>query len=237
MENMDNPQYPRRSKGMWAGIFILCGGVAMLLRRMGFFVPAWIFSWPMVLIIIGVAIGVNKKYRDLKSIILICIGFLFLTRRIGWISFSLGPYMWQIGIILVGLFIIIRPRRSGGGGWQFMGADSSSEDEVDSIAIFYSVRKNITSKNFARGEAINIFGGTDLNFAQADINGTAVLDVVAIFGGVKIIVPADWDVQINVVHIFAGTGDKRTTPPNLNAKKVLIVTGTAIFGGIDIRNY
>jgi predicted membrane protein len=237
MENMDNQQYPRRSKGMWLGILILCAGVAILLKRLGYFIPGWIFSWPMMLIVIGFAVGVNKKFRDYTSIILIVIGLLFLARRIGWISFNLGPYIWPIGIILVGLFIIVRPRRLGNGGWRFMGADSINEDVIDSVAIFYGVEKNITSKNFKRGEVVNIFGGTDLNFTQADINGSALLEVVAIFGGVKIIVPADWDVQINVVHIFAGTGDKRTAQPNPGNKKVLMVTGTAIFGGIDIRSY
>ncbi|HWY98185.1 MAG TPA: LiaF domain-containing protein, partial [Bacteroidia bacterium] len=98
-------------------------------------------------------------------------------------------------------------------------------------------RKTILSKNFAKGEIVNIFGGTEINFMQADINGTAVVDVVAVFGGVKLIVPPDWDVRINVVHIFAGTVDKRQFHTASTSKKVLLVNGTAVFGGIDIRSY
>jgi predicted membrane protein len=245
MENMDNPQpYNRRSKSAWVGIVILCAGVLLLLRRTGVLIPGWIFSWPIMMIVIGLVIGANSGFRNPTSLIMILIGAAFLARHQGWIPFGLGQFFWPVGIIIVGLVIIVRPRRSyrmgaaGASNWQYSGsAETSTEDVLDSISIFTGVRRNISSKNFKRGEAVNIFGGTELNFNQADINGTAVLDAVVIFGGMKIFVPADWEVQVNVVHIFGGTDDKRQVQPSTGSKKILIITGTVIFGGIDIRSY
>ncbi len=33
---------------------------------------------------------------------------------------------------------------------------------------------------------------------RADINGEAVLDITTLFGGVEIVVPASWDVKLDV---------------------------------------
>ena len=116
-------------------------------------------------------------------------------------------------------------------------SDADGNDVFTSTAIFWGARKTVLSKQFAKGDIVNIFGGTEINFAQADINGTAVLDVVNIFGGVKFIVPSDWDVRVNTVHIFGGTDDKRRLHNISSSKKVLLITGTVIFGGIDIISY
>ncbi len=37
-----------------------------------------------------------------------------------------------------------------------------------------------------------------INFMNADINGTAVMDVSAVFGGCEITVPAHWKVQVDI---------------------------------------
>jgi hypothetical protein len=72
---------------------------------------------------------------------------------------------------------------------------------------------------------------------QSDIHGRVHLEVVQVFGGTKIIVPANWSVHSEMVAIFGGIEDKR--PPQLNAApdKVLVIQGTSIFGGIDIKSF
>ena len=229
---------------MWTGVIILCAGILLLLRRMGVDIPGWIFTWEILLIAIGITIGLRSGFRNISSFILIAIGALFLARHEGWIPFSLGQYVWPAAIIVVGLLIIIRPRRSYRWGaktdanWQQTdGGENVNSDTLDSVAIFCGSRRNVFSKNFKRGDVVNIFGSTEINFNQADINDSAVLDIVSIFGGVKIIVPAGWDVRINIVHIFAGTDDKRAIQGPPDGKKVLTLTGTAMFGGFDVRSY
>ena len=56
-------------------------------------------------------------------------------------------------------------------------------------------------------------------------------------GGTKIIVPAHWEVRSEITAIFAGFEDKRQQPAALNPQKVLILEGTSIFGGIELKNY
>lgn len=114
----------------------------------------------------------------------------------------------------------------------------SGDEHLDAVSIFGSVKKTIYSKNFQGGEIVNVFGGAEIDLTQADIKGRVTIDVTQIFGGVKMIVPSHWTVVSDVAAIFAGFDDKRvkTTAP-LDANKVLVLSGTSIFAGVDIRSY
>ena len=114
----------------------------------------------------------------------------------------------------------------------------NDEDFVDSTAIFGGAKKNIISKNFKGGDLVNIFGGTDLDLTQADFTGTAVIELTTIFGGTKLIIPTNWAIQSDAVIIFGGLEDKRKMPSVAeNPDKTLVLKGTVIFGGIDIKSY
>src|SRR5690606_41635639 len=55
------------------GTIIILFGVFLLLRNLdlGFLFPNWLFSFPMILIIIGLVIGVNSKFQKKSAIILL----------------------------------------------------------------------------------------------------------------------------------------------------------------------
>ena len=113
----------------------------------------------------------------------------------------------------------------------------SSEDYIDSTTFFGGVHKKIVSKNFKGGEVVTIMGGTEIDLSQADFTGTVKLDVVQIMGATKIIVPAHWEVRTDVTAIFAGFEDKRQQPSINNPDKVLVIDGTSLMGGIELRNF
>jgi hypothetical protein len=113
----------------------------------------------------------------------------------------------------------------------------SSEDYIDATSILGGVHKKVVSKNFKGGDITTFMGGTEIDLTQADFTGTIRLDVTQIMGGTKIIVPAHWEVRSEVTAIFAGFEDKRQQPITTNPDKVLIIDGTSIFGGIELKNY
>lgn len=114
----------------------------------------------------------------------------------------------------------------------------SHDDVIDATAIFGGVNKSIFSKNFRGGDITNIFGGTELDFTHADINQRAIIDVTQVFGGTKIIVPANWQVIVDMSAIFAGTDDKRMKNiQTAKSDKVLIIKGVSLFAGLEIRSY
>ena len=95
------------------------------------------------------------------------------------------------------------------------------------------------SKNFQGGNISSIFGGSEIDFTQADINGQVVIRFEVLFGGAKIIIPSHWAVQNEIDGVFHGVDDNRRFNPDaaLNPGKVLILKGSVTFGGVEIRSY
>lgn len=114
----------------------------------------------------------------------------------------------------------------------------SGDEHLDAVAIFGSVKKTIYSKNFQGGEIVNVFGGAEIDLTQADITGRVYIDVTQVFGGVKMIVPSHWTVVSDVAAVFAGFDDKRVrTAIPQDGNKILVIKGTSIFAGVDVRSY
>jgi len=253
---MDDYHKRTRSGRFMGGVIILAVGVLLLLRQTGAIIlPAWVFTWPVLLIVIGLYVGARRNFRLTGWPIMILIGGVFLAQEF-YPDWNIHQYIWPIIVIGVGAMMIIprRRRRWGHWGnwdherWNRMGhhgygytgsttGSTSSEDYIDSVSVFGGMNKIITSKDFKGGDIVNIFGGGEVNLMQADIKGKVVLDVVQIFGGTKIIIPSDWEVQTKMVAIFGGVEDKRNPTLPRNPEKVLIIDGTSIFAGVDIISY
>jgi len=244
----------------FGGLIILAVGVLLLLKQLGTFAfPDWLFTWPMILIVVGFYIGARHNFRLGGWPIVMLVGGIFLAEDF-YPNLSLSEYIWPIIIIAFGLLMILRPKKR----WDWRdkaywegtkkkwdkyhhykygqtppSGNYSQDDFIDSVSIFSGHNKVIVSKDFKGGDVVNIFGGSEINLTQADIKGRVVLDIVQIFGGSKIIVPADWEVQLKgVVSVFAGVEDNRDHAiSKRNPDKVLVIEGTSIFAGIDIISY
>ena len=212
--------------------------------------PEWLFTWQTFLIALGVFLGLKHNFHGGAWFILIIVGGAFLANDF-FLKGDLRKHIWPVVIIIMGVFFILRPgRRSMRNEWEQKmktgewsdkeNVESSfdKQDFIDTTSIFGSTKKNILSKNFVGGDITNIFGGTELNLTQADIQSKAVIDITTIFGGAELFVPSHWTVKSEVVTIFGGVEDKRSvsTIPG-SPEKVLILKGTVIFGGIDIKNF
>jgi predicted membrane protein len=232
---------------IWTGVFLLIIGGAALLKSMLFPIPAWLFTWQMLLIALGFFMGIRHNFRGAAWFILMLIGGVFLVNEF-FPELMLRQYLWPAALILLGLFFIFKPRRHHRYVRGYindkietaMNKDESisSEDLIETTSIFGGVKKNIISKNFKGGDITNIMGGSEIDLTQADINGTATIDLTQIFGGTKLIVPSNWQVKTQIAAIFGGVEDKRSVQNTaLDPNKILVLDGTSIFGGIEIRSY
>ena len=253
----DKDRYVSRRSGRVAtGMFLLLIGGILMVDQMGVPLPHWIFSWHVLLIAVGLFLGMRNNFRGGTWAILIMVGTFFLVQDY-FPEIPLRRFIWPAILIFVGLTIILSPKAHGcwrkqkwqedWGKWEKRSKEQrqaffsskegyTSEDFVDSTAIFGGVHKKIVSKNFRGGDVTSIMGGTELDLAQADFNGVIRLDITQVMGGTKIIVPAHWEVRSEVTAMFAGFEDKRQHAVT-NPDKVLILDGTSFFGGIELRNY
>lgn len=251
----------RHNKGRrWVGVFLVIVGGLLLARATGVLFPVWFFTWPVFLIGFGLFSGVRHNFRGVGWLIPIVIGGIFLADSFAP-ELRLKPYLWPLAIVAMGLLFIFRPKKSFGPNdddnnfgnrpptrptiqqedvphlkteWQT--AMNDGNDVIDATAIFGGVKKNVLSKNFRGGDVTTFMGGAEINLSQADCNGRIMIDCFNMFGGTKLIVPSDWDVQSGLVSIFGGIEDKRQ-PAQVNPSKVLFLDGTNIFGGVEIRSF
>ena len=243
---------------LWLGAILIIIGVAALLKSTLLDLPFWLFTWPMILILIGLYSGIKHNFRNNAWWILWLIGGYFLVDDIfpNWID---RQYFWPVAIIIVGIMVLLRPKRNWND-WDTFDDDKTkqnndaftaepaqnisgdtknagAEDYIDAVAIFGGVKKSVYSKNFKGGEVSCVFGGGEINLSQADINGTATLEVNAIFGGCTLIIPSNWQLKINTTPFFGGIDDKRQQPNIISYNKTLIITGGVVFGGVEIKSY
>ena len=227
------------------GLIIVIVGTILLARQVGVEFPYWFFTWPMLLIAIGVYVGVRHSFRNPGWMIPVAIGTLFLLEDIVP-GIGIKQFVWPIIIISIGLFMIFRPRgRSRAENWNNWdlkdgpASEYFADNAFETVTIFGGDKKQIISKDFKGGESVCVFGGVEINLTQADINGKAAIEIVQMFGGTKIIVPPHWKIQTDeLVCIFGSLEDKRQmTGGIVDPSKVLIIKGTCIFGGIDLRSF
>jgi predicted membrane protein len=247
------------SSRIWTGVIIIVIGLVLFLRNQGLDIPRWIISWPMLLIAIGLLVGYKRNFHGGGWLAMVLVGGFFTLGKIT--DYNLSKYYFSIAFIALGLFLIFKPKRLSKKrtkamsdkapadfgnpdsfehtGEAYASTDTEDNDILDSVNVFGGSHQRIFSKNFKGGDVIAIFGGCDINLTQADFNNTITLDVVAIFGGCKIIVPPGWEVKSEVTAIFGGMDDKRAVGPvsTDGSRKILIVKGVALFGGVDIRNF
>jgi predicted membrane protein len=251
-----------RSRGrILTGVLLFLIGVLLLFRTANLvFFPGWFFTWPMILIAFGLISGVKHGFRGGAWAILLLVGGLFLANEIDP-GLQMNRYIWPIILISIGLGFILRPKRSHYGRrwrryhhhaqWEQqpdatgtpanagdMPGDYDRRDFIDVTATFGGVKKNVLSKNFKGGDITSFMGGSEIDLSQADFNGRITIDVTNIFGGTKLIVPASWDVQNDITAIFGGVDDKRQiSGVAMDPNKVLLLDGTCMFGGIEIRSF
>ncbi|WP_432709903.1 LiaF transmembrane domain-containing protein [Pedobacter sp.] len=259
MENKDNIQAPVSNNRTWGGIIILVIGLVFLLRNFGIYVPGWLFSWSTLLLGIGLYVGFKRNFTGAGWLVMVLIGGYFTINDM--VDFDLGKYYFAFALIALGLFLILKPKYSvkskinsrlsyqqvaeplpdtfedkGPLGGEEAIIDKS--EVIEAVSVFGGASQKVFSKNLKGGEIIAVFGGSEINLTQANFENSIVIEVVAIFGGIKIILPPTWEVKSEVVAIFGGMDDKRAIMPfGDGPRKIVVIKGVALFGGVDIRNY
>jgi predicted membrane protein len=225
------------------GLLLIMAGIVVLLSKFALLPPLIsqvIFSWPMLLIVIGI-ISWTKKQRSTGNL-LILIGIVFLIPRTGLIpGWSMDKY-WPIFLIVLGIFLILRHYKKSQEEYphaytHFRQQGSIEGEYFQEAAFFGGSEKSIISKNLKGGRVQCMFGGVELNMTNAEFDGQqAMLDIYVAFGGIEIIVPPTWIVKSDITPILGGFSDKRYIKPSENAP-ILFIKGTVIFGGCEVKSY
>src|SRR5689334_16564146 len=146
---------------IWTGLFLLLIGGVSLVKSFGAPLPPWVFSWQMLLIVIGLFIGFRRGFDHGGWMVPILIGLVFMLNDY-FLDGSLRHHVWPLVLIAIGIFFIIRPRRRYR--WHYRwGVHNNPLDEKKSTDMNTEDRTGESAENFSQDDVVDatsIFGGT-----------------------------------------------------------------------------
>jgi len=242
-------QRSSRPPGMAAGLILIAVGTLFLLGHMGLVDTGrlWKF-WPLIIVLVGL-VKFFKERSQVGGAITIVIGVLLQLNQLGYLRLSWGS-VWPLILIAAGIAMIWSrfevpkfPTPPADAGIAGMGTVSgtSSYETLNEYALFGGIERRMHTNSFRGGSIVSVFGGVEVDFLSADIEGQeAVIYVEAVFGGIELRVPERWKVVFQGQSIFGGYSDETRPPladtPGSTPRKTLILRGKAVFGGINVKN-
>ncbi len=226
---------------MTFGVILVIVGVMLLLSQLGIYDFGDMLSvfWPVILIIIGLWQWSKRRFQfAIWPILLFVFGVFFLLLNLDLLGGRMFGVLIGSALILLGIWLVIRKARP-----QVQQGVSTS-DVVDHWIIFGGVEEELTTQHFSGGNVTAVFGGADLDLRKASLApGSVKLSLTAIFGGIDLRVPPQWDVFVDGTAILGGVEDKTAaeaqvegadvTPP---ATSRLHIDATAVFGGVEVKH-
>ena len=235
---MDSRNALRITPQIIFGLGVIAIGVVLLLHNMGIIYARSIFSyWPIILILVGLASALQPSGSAGRwvGVVLIVLGVLLLLDNLYLIDFSLWDY-WPLLLILAGLALIWGTRRPRTAGLFGASTQAGSGSGVRGFALLGGQHLTSSSDDFRGGNVTAILGGCKIDLRGAKMKESeAVLELFTMWGGIEVLVPSTWSVQLQGFPILGGFEDKTHPGPEQSGKK-LVIQGTAIMGGIEVKN-
>jgi predicted membrane protein len=221
------------------GVILVLVGLFLVMRNTGIFpdfIEHIIFSWPMLLVTIGLVITIGSSGGKTSGIIVMAVGAFFLIPDIFRETFNVNMF-WPSIFIIIGVVFIFSKRK----GWNSVSTvPQTGDDYIDYVHIFSGGERQIVSDNFRGGKVTAVFGGSEIDLTKAKLApGVSELEIACVFGGTTIIVPDDWNVKIEVVPVLGGFGDSRKLNPGrvIDTSRQLVIKGAVVFGGGEVKSY
>lgn len=207
---------------IWAGAIILGLGVILLANRLNihwFFFPSWIFSWPMILIVIGLVIGGNSNFKNPASYILLIIGGFFLMNNI-W-DWELRRYIWPAAIIGFGIWLLMDKKhkevspppvdgnRYGSpsdthNSWDKRVVDESATSENDNASTHGEEHKQGSTGDYSSTHDANDYNQQSRSSSSGFVDDDYV-KITSIFGDIRRMVISKNFLGGEIVTIFGGS--------------------------------
>ena len=220
------------SKIVW-GLLLVAAGVVLILNAFDILdVDLFFDGWWTLFIIIPCLNGVIFERDKVGNLVGLAIGVVLLLWRQGIVPLGiLWKLLIPVVIIGVGLKLIF--------GAMFkkksdvvIKIKSDGAHKKTGCAVFSGCEVKPDGEVFDGGELVAVFGGVECDLRNAIIEKDCVIDAVAVFGGIDILLPANVNVQTDSFAIFGGIDS--CPRDNLNGVTVY-VKGVSVFGGIDVK--
>jgi predicted membrane protein len=221
-----------RDPGAYWPVWMIAVGVLILDRRRGKIAAIWAGAFIVsgTLILLGNLRVVHVTADIVYPIALIAFGCTMLARP--------KPFSdWPRGLH----FIAAQGQRRYTDFRNATRGAAYTGNSLNEAVVFSSLNRRLDTQNFEGGKVDVACGSIELDLSGCRISAPerqAAIEANAVFGGIEITVPRTWKVVMKNSAVFGGC-DNKTVPPRPEAglpPETLIVSGSAAFGGITVRN-
>lgn len=224
---------PRFTPQLLTGVLVIVVGLLMTFDNLGLVhAEEYIQFWPASLIGVGaIKLWQSREGRGgaFGGFMFTIAGTWLLLEQGGVLGLSFWD-MWPALLVFAGGFLV----------WQGLSgprprAAADPKATVTAMAVLGSVVRGSNSPAFRGGELTAVMAGCELDLRHAAIDGEAVIEVFALWGGIEIRVPEDWTIDSRVTPVLGGVEDK-TRPPQGAVRHSLVLRGLVVMAGIEIKN-
>jgi hypothetical protein len=243
------------------GLAIIVAGILFMLDNLGLVhAEHYLEYWPVVLVAIGIVqmVQTGSWVGYGWSLVWIVAGLWLLGQNVGLITISILA-LWPLLLVLIGGTIIwrafpppacyppgVRPTAglrsstspsAAAPGASVLGVSRSRGGPfIHGFAMLGAVERTAGSAEFHGADLVAIMGGCKLDLRRATMVGEeAAVDVLAVMGGIDILVPENWTVEAKVLPLMGGVGD-HTHPVPSGTPQRLVIRGLALMGGVEVKN-
>lgn len=223
----------RLSTQMVVGAFAVLLGVLFTLDNLGILdAGEYLAYWPALIVILGlVKMFLPGTSGKVWGAVFVVLGGILLLRSLDIYYIRFRDFLPLLLVLVGGALLwgsFARRKHSTEG--------STSDSILNGTAILGGFKRTIVSQDFRGGELTAVLGGCEVDLRQAVIRGDeAVISIFAFWGGVEMRVPENWTVVLQGVPILGGFSDETRGNASPGTKR-LVITGTAIMGGVEVKN-
>lgn len=244
---MSSVREPSRVTGRTvAGVILVLLGILFTLDNFGLVEAGDVFRyWPLLFVAAGGAKLVRARLPEQRfaGVLLAAFGVVLLLQNLDLVRFHFRD-VWPFFLVFGGAFLVWRSIRS-----RDLALDSSSGSSgppnptgsvLNEFALMGGGERVIRDPDFRGGEVTAIMGGFDIDLRQAGIAGdSAEITIFALWGGVDLKVPEEWNVVLRgmpILGAFSNSARGGGPPASGAPRKTLVVRGTVIMGGLEVKN-
>jgi len=236
LANRPAPSGQRLTGRLILGGVLIVLGLVFLLDNFGILDSDQILQfWPLILIGVGLWKAMRPREDGQRGFgfVLAAVGAALQLQLLGITDWSIRV-AWPVVLVAIGALLLWR----GLGRGRARGSRASAAGQLSEFAFMGGGNRLIATPAFSGGDVTAIMGGLEIDLRKSAIAGEeAVIDVFALWGGIEIRVPAEWSVDVKGIAILGGfENNARDSAVEGMAGKRLVIQGTALMGGVEIKN-
>lgn len=212
------------------GIIAIVGAVLLLQTTRLFDTSFALVYVPSLFVLVGLYALVTSRFRNIAGpAMVVLVAGAWQLVALDYLAVTEVLSFWPAVLIIFGLSVVMGRFRSR--------VASVDDARVTLLALFGANERRATTEEFIGGTLTAVFGGVELDLRDISVSTPpARINATALFGEVKIIVPRDWNVHIDVLPVLGAAEDDRPRRVEEHDEVDLVVTGFTAFGAVTITD-